>query len=328
MATKITKWTRERGGQKDFADLTRRSHQRLKICLTSHDAAKMRELAQCATRGDTQKRQESSRKLESREDAVIRRKIERLRAQLHDVTLSEETQQQSPAKAEKDLAKRSVEELQREAQKRQRIVTRARTLVPTTPAPTTPKQRAHTIHEQVLKERARQVKEKEERVREHLEEEARWARVVVRNQQQFKEDRWKQHLHKTHKKEAFKKDLDRLCEERAASRETERAHLQRLRQELEGSEQVYLQYQHHLHTQAAQEKVRKREELLNEIEQVRARQLQEAQKEDETRESHLRYSAAKRAYARRIKQRILDKMKGKRTPVAGAPEEERRTTET
>lgn len=89
MATKITKWTRERGGRKDFVDATRRSHQKLKIHLKGQDAHQMRELARYEKKHADASYQEMEMKLEAREDVVIRRRIEQLRAQLHDVTLQE-----------------------------------------------------------------------------------------------------------------------------------------------------------------------------------------------------------------------------------------------
>ncbi|XP_053637437.2 uncharacterized protein [Cherax quadricarinatus] len=330
MATKVTKWTRERGGRKDFADPTRRSHQRLQINITGLDAAMMRDMAKYKGGDNVGKRQEKEVKMESREDAVIRKRIEELRAQLHDVTLKEEAKQGNKVEAVKEAAGKTVKELQQEADSRRQLLARVRTFIPVTPSPITPKQRAHTIHTEMLEERARQVQEKTERVRQRQEEDARWARVVRRNRDEFEEDLWKEHLHKINKRETLKKDLDNLCAEREASREEERRHLQRLREEVENSGKVYLQYHHHIRTQvtprtqAAQEKLRKRKEFLAEIEAVRASRLQEALKEDEQRESELRYSAAKRAYARKVKQRILDKMKGKRSSAVDVLERGRK----
>ncbi|XP_053637440.2 uncharacterized protein [Cherax quadricarinatus] len=242
----------------------------------------------------------------------------------------QEAKQGNKVEAVKEAAGKTVKELQQEADSRRQLLARVRTFIPVTPSPITPKQRAHTIHTEMLEERARQVQEKTERVRQRQEEDARWARVVRRNRDEFEEDLWKEHLHKINKRETLKKDLDNLCAEREASREEERRHLQRLREEVENSGKVYLQYHHHIRTQvtprtqAAQEKLRKRKEFLAEIEAVRASRLQEALKEDEQRESELRYSAAKRAYARKVKQRILDKMKGKRSSAVDVLERGRK----
>ncbi|KAG7170318.1 trichohyalin-like [Homarus americanus] len=324
MATKITKWTRERGGRKDFVDPTRRSHQRLKIHLTGQDTVKMRELAKWKEKDNSENKQEREEKREDREDRVIRKRIEKLRAQLHDVTLHEEKQQRRESRQQEreEVPRRGVEELRREADKGKAALVRVRTYIPTVPAPTTPKQRARTIHAKVLEQRAVQVKEKRERVRQRQEDDDYWAKVVIKNQERFKDDQWYEHLQKIEKKDKLRKELDRLCEEREARRAEERAELQRLRQEVEVSDQVYLHYHQHLDRQAAQEKIRKREELLNQIEKVRTTRQQEAMKEDEQKEGDLRYSAVRRAYARRIKQRILDKMQGKRTTVVpGEPEE-------
>lgn len=71
-----------------------------------------------------------------------------------------------------------------------------------------------------------------------------------------------------------------------------------------------------LFSQAAREKQRKRRELLKEIEKVGEVKLQEALKDEELKEADLHYSTVKRAYARRIKQRIIDKMHGKKTVVS------------
>lgn len=94
MATKITKWTREKGSAKDFVDATRRSHQPLAHHLTLHHTAKLRELARReTTEGKREKQQQQQQQVEeereSREDAVVRRRIEWLRAQLHEVTLGD-----------------------------------------------------------------------------------------------------------------------------------------------------------------------------------------------------------------------------------------------
>ena len=83
MATAITKWTREKGGRKDFVDSTRRSHQPLRVILSSSDAARMREMAGLG-------REEAGKGMEEREDVMVRRRIEKLRALLHDVNLEEE----------------------------------------------------------------------------------------------------------------------------------------------------------------------------------------------------------------------------------------------
>ncbi|XP_071524433.1 uncharacterized protein [Panulirus ornatus] len=218
-----------------------------------------------------------------------------------------------PHSPRRETPSRSVEELRLEADGRQKVLARVRTYIRATPAPTTPDQRAQTIHAKVVEERAVQVREKAERVRQKEEEEAKWARVVLKNRQQFEEDQRRERHLKTEKKERLRKELDVLCQEREERRAEERARLQRLRQDAESSDQAYLLYHQHLATVAAQEKLRKRDELLNEIEKVKATKLQEALKEEEEREADLRYSAVKRAYARRVKQRILDKMKGKKT---------------
>lgn len=51
---------------------------------------------------------------------------------------------------------------------------------------------------------------------------------------------------------------------------------------------------------------------MKEIEKVKAERMREAEVEDRLREEQLRYSAVKRAFARRVKQKTLDKMQGKR----------------
>lgn len=89
MTTKITKWTRERGGRKDFVDATRQSHQKLKVHLNGQEVDQMRELARYEKKKADENYQEMGERLEAREDAVIRRRIEQLRAQLHDVTVEE-----------------------------------------------------------------------------------------------------------------------------------------------------------------------------------------------------------------------------------------------
>lgn len=64
--------------------------------------------------------------------------------------------------------------------------------------------------------------------------------------------------------------------------------------------------------QAEEEKQRKRDTALREIEEIRRYKLSEAAREDQLRDEDLRYSAFRRAYARRVKQRVLDKMQGKK----------------
>lgn len=53
---------------------------------------------------------------------------------------------------------------------------------------------------------------------------------------------------------------------------------------------------------------------------AKAERLREAETEERLREEQLRYSAVKRAFARRVKQKTLDKMQGKRGFTTGAGE--------
>ncbi|XP_045103956.1 vicilin-like seed storage protein At2g18540 [Portunus trituberculatus] len=305
MATTITKWTREKGTRKDFVDHTRRSHQRLRVVLSSSDAARMREMA------GRRQGEEAGRRLEDREDVMVRRRIERLRALLHDVTLEkEEKKQHSPGHCRVDS--RSVEDLREEAVSRTRALGKVRKYLPPPAAPITPLERGEKIHAQVLKALPVQVKERQERRKQLQEEDAMWAQRVRQNQRLFEEDLERERREKEQKKNKVKKDLDQLCKERAGLRQEESNLILRGRQELEKSHQVYHRYQQHQDAQAAKEKERKREELLKEIEKVKAERLKEAVREEQLREEQLRYSAVKRAFARHVKQKTLDKMQGKR----------------
>ncbi|KAK8387495.1 hypothetical protein O3P69_018202 [Scylla paramamosain] len=308
MATTITKWTREKGGRKDFVDPTRRSHQRLRVVLSSSDAARMREMAERC-------REEAGRRLEDREDVMVRRRIERLRALLHDVTLEKEEKKHSPLHSRVDS--KSVEDLREEAVSRSRALGKVRKYLPPPAAPITPQERGERIHAQVLKALPVQVKERQERRRQRREEDAMWAQRVRQNQRLFEEDLERERREKEQKKEKVKKDLDQLCKERAGLRQEESDLILRRRQELERSHQVYHRYQQHQDAQAAKEKERKREELLKEIEKVKAERLKEAVREEQLREEQLRYSAVKRAFARHVKQKTLDKMQGKRGHQTG-----------
>ncbi|XP_050700710.1 uncharacterized protein LOC126987621 [Eriocheir sinensis] len=315
-ATAITKWTREKGGRKDFVDHTRRSHQPLRVILSSGEAARMRELAGLGRDEEAGTGQEA--RLEDREDAVTRKRIEKLRALLHDTTLEEDEVAAAPPQPRP--ASRGVEELRREAESRSRALGRVRTYLPPPATPTTPQERGDRIHAQVLKTLPVQVKEREERRRLKKEDDDKWALNVRQNQRRFEEDQEKERREKDERKERHKKDLDVLCKEQAGRRQEERNQILRRRQELETSHQVYHRYQQHQDAQAALAKERKREELLREIEKVKAERRMEAEVEERLREEQLRYSAVKRAFARRVKQKTLDKMQGKRGYATGGGE--------
>lgn len=53
---------------------------------------------------------------------------------------------------------------------------------------------------------------------------------------------------------------------------------------------------------------------------MKAERMREAEMEGRLREDELRYSAVKRAFARRVKQKTLDKMQGKRGYLTGGGE--------
>ncbi|XP_037794150.1 stress response protein NST1-like [Penaeus monodon] len=318
MATRISKWTRERGGRKDFVDPTRKSHQPLKIHLSEIETRKLRDLA-------TKRKEEETRNkeitLEGKEESVMRRRIEKLRAELHGFALDED--QPRPASdrggkgVEKDagegqIKRKTVEELRREAAQRNRILNRVRRYIPPKVVPTTPKERGRKIHAKMLQERAVQMKEKKSRIKEKKENDDMWGEIVARNHELFQDDLWREQFEKIENRDRLKDDLAKLCAERQARDAAEQAERVRMRQNIEGSDQVFHQYRMHVHRQAEEEKQRKRDTALREIEEIRRYKLSEAAREDQLRDEDLRYSAFRRAYARRVKQRVLDKMQGKK----------------
>ncbi|XP_068250144.1 tropomyosin alpha-1 chain-like [Palaemon carinicauda] len=315
MATKITKWTREKGGRKDFVDATRRSHQPLAYHLSEHEKNKMKELA----RNEKSKEKDGEdRKILAKEDAVIRKRIEKLRAQLHNFSVGE--LQNNKVSAEKspsegDAPKKSFSELKEEAERRKDLLRTARAYIPPTTQPITPKQRGQRIHTKVLAGRAVQVQEKKERIRDKEEYDAKWAERVIQNQEQYEEDKWREKLEKIEKKEKLKKDLDKQCVERAGQRVAVRNKLVDIRKDIELSDQLHERHQQHWKMESNKVKLQNREKALKEIQDINDRKLQEAIREEEMKEEDLRYSAFKRAYARRVKQRILDKMHGKRPTI-------------
>ncbi|XP_047494029.1 uncharacterized protein LOC125042440 [Penaeus chinensis] len=139
-----------------------------------------------------------------------------------------------------------------------------------------------------------------------------WGVIVAKNHELYQDDLWREKFEKIENRDRLKDDLAKLCVERQARDAAEQAERVRLRQNIEGSDQVFHQYRMHMHRQAEEEKQRKRDVALREIEEIRRDKLLEAAREDQLRDEDLRYSAFRRAYARRVKQRVLDKMQGKR----------------
>ncbi|XP_064095969.1 golgin subfamily A member 6-like protein 1 [Macrobrachium nipponense] len=311
MATKITKWTREKGGRKDFVDATRRSHQALTYHLTENETNKMKELARC---DKTRESEGKEGKIEAKEDAVIRRRIEKLRAQLHSFSVGETNKvsvEKSPSEGG-DAPTRSLKELKEEAKKRKDLLRTARSYIPPTAQPITPKQRGQRIHTKVLAGRAVQVREKQERIREREEYDSKWAERVIENHEKYEDDKWREKLERIEKKEKLKKDLDEQCVELARRRKTAWANLVDVRKDIELSDQLHEKHQQHWKTESNKAKLQYREKARQEIQDINDRKLQEALRDEELKAEDLRYSAFKRAYARRVKQRILDKMHGRR----------------
>ncbi|XP_066946976.1 golgin subfamily A member 6-like protein 22 [Macrobrachium rosenbergii] len=314
MATKITKWTREKGGRKDFVDATRRSHQPLTYHLSEHETNKMKELARYDKTRESEGKED---KIEAKEDAVIRKRIEKLRAQLHSFSVGEVFLFSNKVSVEKtpsegDAPPKSLKELKEEAKKRKDLLRTARSYIPPTAQPITPKQRGQRIHTKVLAGRAVQVREKQERIREREEYDAKWAERVIENHERYEDDKWREKLERIEKKEKLKKDLDEQCVELARRRKTARANLVDVRKDIELSDQLHERHQQHWKTESNKAKLQYREKALKEIQDINDRKLQEAIREEELKAEDLRYSAFKRAYARRVKQRILDKMHGRR----------------
>ncbi|XP_069994890.1 apical junction molecule [Penaeus vannamei] len=319
MATRISKWTRERGGRKDFVDPTRKSHQPLKIHLSEIETRKLRGLATAEGREEEPRGKE--RTFEGKEDSVMRRRIEKLRAELHGFALEEghpRPASQTGIKGDEEEAgkaqikRRTVEELQKEAAERRRTLRRVRSYIPPKVIPTTPKERGRKIHAKMLQERAVQVKEKKGRIKEKKEDDDMWGEIVAKNHELYQDDLWREKFAKIENRDRLKDDLAKLCAERQARDAAEQAERVRMRQNIEGSDQVFHLYRMHMHRQAEEEKRRKRDAALREIEGIRRCKLSEAAQEDRLRDEDLRYSAFRRAYARRVKQRVLDKMQGKR----------------
>ncbi|XP_042890928.1 stress response protein nst1-like [Penaeus japonicus] len=321
MATRITKWTRERGGRKDFADPTRKSHKPLKIHLSEFETKKLRELATAEEREEERRNEE--RTYVGKEESVMRKRIEKLRAELHGFGLDEK--QSGPASEKGGRGgegeseskggqpkKKTAEELQREAAERKKVLNRVRRYIPPKVVPTTPKERSRTIHAKMLQERAVQMKEKKNRIRERKENEDKWGEIVKVNHENYQDDLWREKFSKIENRDRLKDDLDKLCAERRARDAAEEEERVRMRQNIEGSDLVHHQYRIHMHNKAEEEKQRKRDAALREIDAIRRYKLSEAAQEDQLRDEDLRYSAFRRAYARRVKQRVLDKMQGKR----------------
>ena len=107
MATKLTKWTPGKKCDKDYADPVRRGHQKLPFKLQPLEGRQMKNLASTEDKDKTSRLEEKEvisssekdsklydqpwrRRIEFREshdEAVLRKRLERLRAQLHSVNI-------------------------------------------------------------------------------------------------------------------------------------------------------------------------------------------------------------------------------------------------
>ncbi|KAK4297553.1 hypothetical protein Pmani_030044 [Petrolisthes manimaculis] len=332
MATKITKWTRDKPSvNNEFVDPTRRSHQPLAHHLTAQHTHTLYQLAtQQQHKEDDDKQRKNIN--ESREDAVVRRRIAWLRAQLHEVTLGDKSPTRGSPKAPKATGRKQeeeeedekvteeeVERLRKEADKRKEVLSRVRTYIPVPPSPVTPKERGRKIHAKVVEVRREQVKEKEEQRQQKRREEEGWSRRTLLNQQKAEEQIWREQEEQRLKRDKLRRDLDILCEEREKARVEERKKVERQRQDLNYSHHVYNIYSTQQDQQAAIEKKKRREELEQEIAKVKEARAWDEEQEATRREEELRYSEVKRAFARRVKQSTLDKMKGKRITYISPP---------
>ena len=81
MATKVTKWTREKKSNKDFVDPVRKAHQKLPLRLKSDDGKNLKNLAreEIIIRPLWKEKVEFC---ESHDEAVLRKRLERLKYQL------------------------------------------------------------------------------------------------------------------------------------------------------------------------------------------------------------------------------------------------------
>ncbi|XP_076049355.1 uncharacterized protein LOC143030035 [Oratosquilla oratoria] len=324
-ATRITKWTREKGGRRDFVDPTRRSHARSALRLDPVRSSRLLQLAQGGPSKGAPSEGDPGSVVGREKDpevAQLRRRISQLRAHLSELGINDipppvaPPRSSSPASPAPDKpqepSKESLEALKEAARRRALHLQRVRRNMPRKKEILTPDQRASIIKKEVLQELPKQRATKLEAQKVRQEEEAAWARQIEREQRQYVQDLLREKELVRAKQQRLKKELQALCEEKNQREEKKKEKEKEEKEAKEYKDYLYWKYQEENEAQKAKDKERLRREAEKEIEKAKQWRQEEEARSRMDDERILAYSLAKRAYARQMKHKHMQRIRGHR----------------